>query len=177
MAMEPAASEGHEWDAESYHQLSDPQCEAGLDLLNRLTIAPDATVIDAGCGTGRLTRFILARVPRGHVVAIDRSLNMLASAQQYLGRFGNRVEFLSQDLEDLAYHPPVDCIYSNYVMQFVRDHNAAYGRFATCLRPGGMLAMQFPCANASQSPLFQAIVNVCARPQFSSEVGDDIDFL
>lgn len=133
--------------------------------------------MDAGCGTGRITKLILNKVPRGRVIAVDRSLNMIDSARRYLEPFGDRVEFLPADLQELAYPEPVDCIFSNYVLQFVSDHSAVYERFAQCLRPGALLAIQFPCSSAARSPLFQAVAAVCARPQFAAEVGDEVEFL
>ena len=48
------------WDAETYDRVSDPLVRMGGDVLERLDLAGDETVIDAGCGTGRVTT-----TPRG----------------------------------------------------------------------------------------------------------------
>ena len=75
-----------EWNATSYHKVAAPQTSWGQKVLGRLTLADDACVIDAGCGSGRLTEDLLERVPRGSVIAIDRSWNMLQTARTFLER-------------------------------------------------------------------------------------------
>ena len=70
-----------EWDASSYHRLSDPQYRWGQKVLQRVSPRGDETVIDAGCGTARLTVELAQLLPRGLVVAVDLSQNMLAKAR------------------------------------------------------------------------------------------------
>jgi trans-aconitate 2-methyltransferase len=66
----------------------------GLKVLNRLELQGDETVLDAGCGTGRLTAELLRRLPRGQVVALDVSRNMLEIAEQLLKpEFGEQITF------------------------------------------------------------------------------------
>jgi trans-aconitate 2-methyltransferase len=65
---------GTPWDAGTYDVSSQPQQAWASEVLARLEgIAPDATVLDVGCGTGRVTEALLAVVPRGRVLAIDAS--------------------------------------------------------------------------------------------------------
>src|SRR5688572_25773114 len=56
-----------DWDAARYHRLSDPQRSWGLRVLERLAPAPGEWILDIGCGTGRLTSEIQARVPSVHL--------------------------------------------------------------------------------------------------------------
>ena len=80
-----------EWNAEAYHRVSTPQFTWGQVVLDRLPLRDTDTVLDVGCGTGRLTTFVADRVPRGLVVAIDASQNMLDTAREYLRpRHGDR---------------------------------------------------------------------------------------
>ena len=65
-----------EWNADSYHQVSTPQFDWGLVVLDRLSLEGHELVFDIGCGTGRLTEKVLERLPRGRVVGIDMSSNM-----------------------------------------------------------------------------------------------------
>ena len=91
-----------EWDAASYHRLSAPQFSWGSQVLDRLRLEGGETVMDAGCGTGRLTAGLLARLPSGRVVAVDLSQNMLAEARAHLTpRLGGQVEFVRADLAAL----------------------------------------------------------------------------
>ena len=74
-----------DWDGASYDRVSSPQAQWGQVVLGRLELEGDETVLDAGCGTGRVTQELLARLPRGHVIAMDRSPSMLAQARERLG--------------------------------------------------------------------------------------------
>ncbi len=93
------------WDADTYDVTSAPQQSWAADVLARLDgIPPDATVLDVGCGTGRVTEQLLAFVPRGRVLAIDASADMVATAQE---RLGDRAEVWCQDALELAVPQPV----------------------------------------------------------------------
>ena len=77
---------GTPWDARTYDQTSAPQQAWASEVLARLEgIAPDATVLDVGCGTGRVTEALLALVPEGRVLAIDASEDMVGLARRRLG--------------------------------------------------------------------------------------------
>jgi len=102
-----------EWEAEAYHRLSDPQFSWGLRVLEDLELSGDEIVVDAGCGTGRLTAELLKRLPRGRVIAVDRSQNMLRAAGEYLRPlFGERVRFVRAGLQTLRLEESVDGIFS-----------------------------------------------------------------
>jgi hypothetical protein len=73
-----------EWNADVYHRVSDPQAEWGRSVLARLPLQGDELVLDVGCGTGRLTADLLARLPRGKAVGVDLSSNMLGTARANL---------------------------------------------------------------------------------------------
>jgi SAM-dependent methyltransferase len=131
-----------EWDAATYHRISAPQLAWGRRVLDRLPLRGDERVLDAGCGTGRLTAELLARLPRGSVVAVDASAAMAGLARAELARFGGRVEILRADLLDLRLPHPVDAILSNAVFHHVPDHPRLFRVLAAVLRPGGLLVAQ-----------------------------------
>ena len=94
-----AESKHREWNSEVYHRVSNPQFEWGKKVLDRLKLKGDETVMDAGCGTGRLTAELLERLPQGSVLAVDVSQNMLQKAEEFLKpRFDGRVRFVHADL-------------------------------------------------------------------------------
>jgi trans-aconitate 2-methyltransferase len=66
----------HEWNAETYHRVSNPHVEWGTAVLARLPLQGNECVLDVGCGAGRLTELLIARLPRSHVVGIDLSTNV-----------------------------------------------------------------------------------------------------
>jgi trans-aconitate 2-methyltransferase len=77
---------GTPWDARTYDRSSEPQQAWASEVLARLEgIAQDATVLDVGCGTGRVTEALLGLVPRGRGLAIDQSAEMVSLARRRLG--------------------------------------------------------------------------------------------
>jgi len=71
------------WDARTYDRSSQPQQAWASEVLARLQgLAPDATVLDVGCGTGRVTEALLELVPRGRVLAMDASADMVELARK-----------------------------------------------------------------------------------------------
>src|SRR3954470_8411783 len=75
-----------EWDAGSYHGLAQPHQQWGAQILDRLALDGDETVLDLGCGTGRVTEQLLERLgPAGHVIGIDGSAQMVKEARRLLG--------------------------------------------------------------------------------------------
>jgi trans-aconitate 2-methyltransferase len=102
-------------------------------------IRPDATVLDVGCGTGRITETLLAVVPQGRVLAMDASADMVALARR---RLGDRAEVWRQDVLDLELGQPVDVVVSTAALHWVTDHDRLWGRLAQALRPGSVLEVQ-----------------------------------
>ena len=132
-----------EWDAAIYHRVSAPQVTWGSRVLQRLPLSGTETVVDAGCGTGRLTADLLERLPHGRVIAVDRSTNMLAEAAAHLiPRFGDRVTFLHADVQDLVLPEQVDAIFSTATFHWVLDHPRLFRALFACLTPGGRLVTQ-----------------------------------
>ena len=132
-----------EWDADAYHRLAEHQRAWGRAVLARLPLGGDETVLDAGCGTGRVTELLLARLPRGRVVAVDASRAMLRAARAHLlPRWRGRVDFLFADLAALRLAAPVDAVFSNAVFHHVPDHPALFPALHAALRPGGRLVAQ-----------------------------------
>lgn len=131
---------GTPWDAHTYDRSSEPQQAWAGEVLARLEgIAEDATVLDVGCGTGRVTEALVALVPRGRVLAIDASAEMVALAR---ARLAGRVEVWCQDALDLELEEPVDAVFSTAALHWVPNHDRLYGRLAGALRPGGRLEVQ-----------------------------------
>ena len=132
-----------DWNAASYDRVADPQARWGAEVLLRLPLAGDETVLDAGCGTGRVTELLLTRLPLGRVVALDASGAMLERARERLARFGERVTYVKADLEQpLPLAEPVDAVLSTATFHWVMDHDALFANLASVLHPGGWLVAQ-----------------------------------
>jgi trans-aconitate 2-methyltransferase len=138
-------STSREWDAATYDRVADPQTRWGGAVLERLPLQGDETVLDAGCGSGRVTELLADRLPRGRVIALDASAAMVDEARRRLGRFGGRVDFVVADLGrpfTLPGGEPVDAILSTATFHWVPDHDALFRNLAAVLRPGGRLVAQ-----------------------------------
>jgi trans-aconitate 2-methyltransferase len=132
-----------DWDAATYDRVSGPQTRWGTAVLDRLSLAGDERVLDAGCGSGRVTELLAARLPRGHVVALDGSPAMIAAARERLVGFGDRIEFVVADLaRPLPIEGSVDAILSTATFHWVRDHDALFANLSAVLRSGGWLIAQ-----------------------------------
>lgn len=142
-----SANQPHEWDGARYDRVSQPQADWGKTVVARLDLTGDETVLDAGCGSGRVTEELLALVPRGHVIALDASESMIGQARARLASAGERVSFVRADLLDLAPsllggHAPVDAVLSTATFHWVTDHDHLFANLYGILRPGGQLAAQ-----------------------------------
>ncbi len=159
-----------EWDAASYHRLSNQQHEWGRKVLARLPVRGDETIIDAGCGTCRVTTELALLVPRGRILAVDLSENMLRQAQEFLAtssddpqpgqnqaavarpRPENRkseirnrkcpIHLFCSDLAALPFRETADGIFSTAALHWVRDHDRMFREFFVALKPGGWLEAQ-----------------------------------
>ena len=132
-----------EWDAKAYDKLSDPQFSWGVKLLSTIPLHGDERVMDAGCGSGRLTEELLKRLPGGQVVAADLSANMLENASERLRGEKKRVELARCDLSNFRLAQPLDGIFSNATLHWVPDHPSMFRSFFRALKPGGWLVAQF----------------------------------
>src|SRR3954463_10344325 len=131
---------GTPWDARTYDVSSQPQQAWAGDVLTRLDGIPqDATMLDVGCGTGRVTEALLALVPRGRVLALDASPDMVELARR---RLGGRAQVWCQDVLELDLAEPVDAVVSTATLHWVTDHDRLWARLAAALRPGGALEVQ-----------------------------------
>jgi trans-aconitate 2-methyltransferase len=75
-----------DWDGATYDRISAPQTVWGREVLDRLPLYGDETVLDAGCGSGRVTEMLVEKLPRGRVIAVDASPSMVRAARERLLR-------------------------------------------------------------------------------------------
>jgi len=132
-----------EWNATAYVRLSNYMQSWGETIVESLPLNGDETVLDLGCGTGTLTRHLAAKLPNGHVIAIDRSANMVQSAREHLQPdFGDRVSYLQTSLDELDFFEVADLVFSNATFHWLPDHPKLFKVIYTSLKPGGWLIAQ-----------------------------------
>ena len=139
---QPATPSPHDWDGAAYQRLSDPQFGWGMRVLSSVELHGDECVLDLGCGPGRLTAELLARLPQGRVIAVDASPSMVATARQQLARFGERVTLIQSDLLHLQLDSVADLAFSTATFHWIHDHARLFRVIHAALKPGGRLVAQ-----------------------------------
>jgi len=129
-----------DWNADSYDVVSTPQQKWGAAVLGRLELRGDEQVLDAGCGTGRVTQQLLDRLPDGFVVAVDGSPSMAAAARARLDPA--RVEVVCCDLLELSLGRELDAAISTATFHWIADHDLLFARIRECLRRGAAFVAQ-----------------------------------
>ena len=157
-----------DWDAAAYDRVSAPQVEMAREVLERLDLHGDETVLDAGCGSGRVTRMLVERLPDGRVIAVDAAPSMVEQARASLPP--DRVDVLPPtDLVELRLDEQVDLAFSNAVFHWVPDHDALFARLFDALRPGGRLVAQ--CGGRGNVERFHAVAReVAGREPFAEHL-------
>jgi trans-aconitate 2-methyltransferase len=133
------STRSRDWDAATYDRVSDIQLTWALEQLERLPLDGGEVVLDAGCGSGRVTALLADRVPRGRVYGVDVAPSMTAHAAEALG---DRATILTQDLVELDLPEPVDVAFSNATFHWIHDHDALFAAIHRSLKPGGRLLAQ-----------------------------------
>ncbi len=152
------ASVPRDWDAATYDRVADPMTRWGATVLGRLPLRGDETVLDAGCGSGRVTEQLAERLPTGRVIALDGSPSMVEAARARLARFGDRVDYVVADLGRPLPLPDgsVDAVLSTATFHWVPDHDALFQGLAAATRPGGWLVAQ--CGGAGNIASVQRVL-------------------
>ncbi|HEY3162997.1 MAG TPA: methyltransferase domain-containing protein [Candidatus Limnocylindrales bacterium] len=148
-----------DWDAATYDRVANPQARWGAAVVDRLPLAGDETVLDAGAGSGRVTELLAERLPKGRVIALDGSPSMIAEARRRLSRFGDRVEYVVADLSRPFTLPDgvvADAILSTATFHWILDHDALFRNLAAVVRPGGRLVAQ--CGGAGNVASVMAVL-------------------
>ena len=125
------------WDAQTYDRVADPQEAWAREILGRSGFRAGERVLDAGCGSGRVTELLLDHGVE--VVGVDADASMVAKARE---RLGDRAHVEQQDLLELELDEPVDAVFSCAVFHWITDHERLFARLHAALRPGGRLVAQ-----------------------------------
>ena len=119
------------WDGPRYDRLAGPQTEMGLRVLERLKLAGDECVVDAGCGSGRVTEELVRRLPRGRVIGVDASASMIDAARE---RLGPAVDLRVCDLLEFEPAEPVDAVLSTATFHWIGDHDRLFASLRRVLQ-------------------------------------------
>jgi trans-aconitate 2-methyltransferase len=140
----------------------------GLGVLERLELSGEETVLDAGCGSGRITQALLERLPHGRVIALDQSPSMVAAARE---RLGPQADIRTMDLLELRLDEPLDAIFSTATFHWIADHERLFARLHAALLPGGRLVAQ--CGGEGNIDILRGKVGeVLAREPYAQHFRD-----
>jgi trans-aconitate 2-methyltransferase len=163
-------STSHDWDAKTYDRVGGPVQGFGRTLLRQLELSGDETVLDAGCGSGAVTKALLERLPDGRVIAVDASPAMVDRARAELAG-EPRVTVELVDLVELDLEEAVDVVFSSAVFHWIADHERLFARLHAALRPGGRLLAQ--CGGEGNvADAQRALARVQQEPPFAEHLAD-----
>lgn len=159
--------------AEAYDRLSDSQFESGSMLLEKLGLRPGQTVVDVGCGTGRLGAAALERIgPGGRLIGIDPLPERVAIATRRV--CSGNARFHTGRGEDLSAveSAVADVVYMSAVFHWVEDKPRALGEIKRVLRPGGRLGLTTNSKELGTAmTLSRVTASVLSRAPYREHVG------
>jgi trans-aconitate 2-methyltransferase len=129
-----------QWNPEDYAQNSDAQLRWAQELRQQLQLKGHESVLDVGCGDGKITADFARCHPTAKVVGIDSSAEMIAYAQRtYPAAQYPNLEFACADARDFQFPPEFDLVFSNATLHWVDDHLAFLKSARRALKPDGTL--------------------------------------
>lgn len=141
-------------------------------MLDRLQLRGDEVVLDAGCGSGKVTQQLLERLPNGRVVAVDQSPAMLAEARSILQRFAARSTFVEANLlhlDSVVEAGSVDGVFSTATFHWIDDHVRLFSQLRSAMREGARLVSQFGGGD-NLAGFMAATDAVAAQPPYREHV-------
>ena len=135
------------WNAADYAANSVVQLSWARELIATLALRGDEHLLDVGCGDGKVTAELARAVPRGSVVGVDASPEMIAFARKTFpaSEFSN-LKFHVADARKISFAAVsfaagFDLVFSNAALHWVDDHAAFLRGAASVLKPGGRLVV------------------------------------
>jgi trans-aconitate 2-methyltransferase len=131
------------WNAAAYAANSTVQQSWARELIAGLNLRGDECVLDVGCGDGKVTAEIARAVPRGQVLGVDASLEMIAFARKAFPAAKNtNLKFQIRDARKIGSVPGgFDLVFSNAALHWVDDHEAVLRGASSVLKPAGRLVI------------------------------------
>lgn len=145
-------------------------------ILSSQGVRENATILDAGCGTGR---YAVELAERGYrVLGVDRSPELVTIAQNRAVRIGSRSIFLIADLLNLSFSRKFDAVLCRGVLNDLvkeSDRSTIFQQFGEWTRPGGVLVFDVrewtrTAARYRKDPTYRRVVELPdGRLEFRSD--------
>ena len=155
-----------EWNAGEYRRQSGLQQWVAEESLAGLTLEGSEKALDLGCGDGRITAEIATRLPRGSILGLDPSTQMIAFAREHTGGAAN-LSFAVGDATQLGFRAEFDLVVSFNALHWVLDQSAALAGIHAALRPSGRALLQF-VSRGERKSLEAVIEETAHRPEWAA---------
>jgi trans-aconitate 2-methyltransferase len=130
------------WNPEDYAKNSDAQLMWARELRQSLDLQGTQSILDVGCGDGKITADFAATVPQSRVVGVDSSPQMIAYAiRTYTAAQYPNLLFACTDARSLNFEHEFDLVFSNATLHWVDNHKAFLEGASQALRRGGRLVI------------------------------------
>ena len=161
-----------QWNSSDYRNNSSAQFKWAQETLANLNVAPDASVLDIGCGDGRITRELARLAPQGRVVGIDFSESMIALAKQSFADVPN-LRYERMDAQKIELPERFDLAFSNAALHWFKDHESFLASLHRHMKSGGRL--QFNCGGkGNASGILKAVLAEIGTPEWSGFFPPDV---
>ena len=155
-----------EWRAKEYHENSEVQQEAAMYLLKLLKIKGQESILDVGCGDGKITAFIAKELTQGIVCGTDSSSEMVEFAMnQFLPSKRKNLDFLVQNAEEICHSIKFDIVFSSFVIQWVKNARSFFDSAWKNLTKEGVLACTIPLSISD--PLEDALAFLISQAKWA----------
>ncbi|MEA2544400.1 MAG: trans-aconitate 2-methyltransferase [Acidobacteriaceae bacterium] len=130
-----------EWNASEYARISTLQAAMAEEVLALLDLKGNERILDVGCGNGKTTAEIAARVPQGAVVGVDASADMIAFAAANAPPHAN-LQFAVADVRQLPYQHQFDLVVSFNVLHWIPEQDRALRSIRAVLKDAGLAQLR-----------------------------------
>ncbi|MDM8516711.1 methyltransferase domain-containing protein [Desulfobacterales bacterium HSG16] len=133
----------YKWDSSEYEKHSSAQYRWAKELIARLNLEGTESVLDVGCGDGKVTVAIADLLPKGNVVGVDNSKDMINLARKHLpdSKYQN-LDFSIMDATCITFENQFDVIFSNAALHWTKNHMGVLAGVKKSLKKSGRLLFQ-----------------------------------
>ncbi len=135
--------ESYQWNASDYAGHSSAQFEWAGELIEKLHLDGNESVLDIGCGDGKVSAAVAGRIPAGVVVGIDSSREMIELARKnYSGKLFPNLSFLVMDARHIRLSRKFHVAFSTAALHWVADQRTVLDGVKSCMAAGGRILFQ-----------------------------------
>jgi trans-aconitate 2-methyltransferase len=134
------------WDADKYDEVKSPQVDAGKELITMAKVRDTDSILDIGCGTGKLTVELARLASKGFVTGIDTSEEMLQKARTVSGDL-KHIRLINIQAQSMGFSEMFDLVFSNSTLQWIKEQRKVVGLMHKSFKKGGRIACQLPAKN------------------------------